>query len=137
MTQYARTGVLAPGAARRVLGCAAAVWVLSGAATASAAIDPAGPGVRPGKNVTVFHNIDFIAASGHRVGEDVQVDIVRDGHRIATARGAAADTAEGGALEVNHGPAGVPLPATAGRARRPTCGPAIASASPARAAWTR
>jgi hypothetical protein len=110
MTQYARTGVLAPGAARRMLGCAATVWVLSGAATASAAIDPAGPGVRPGKNVTVFHNIDFIAASGHRVGEDVQVDIVRGGHRIATARGAAADTPEGGALEVNHGPAGVPLP---------------------------
>ena len=110
MTQYARTRVLAPGAARRGLGCAAAVWVLSGAATASAAIDPAGPGVRPGKNVTVFHNIDFVSAGGHTGGEHVQVDLIRGGHRVATTAGAAVDAGEGGALEVNHGPEGAPLP---------------------------
>jgi hypothetical protein len=83
--------------------------MLGGAGAASASL-PSPDSVRPGKNITVFHNIDFVAAFGHSVGEDVQVDVIRSGHRIATARGAAAATDEGGALEVNHGPEGAPLP---------------------------
>ena len=89
---------------------------LLGATFASVlAVSPAlaaeGPqGVRPGHNVTVFHNIDMVAAFGSAAGEQIQVDVFRDGHRIATARGAAVDTPEGGALEVNHGPEGPVLP---------------------------
>jgi hypothetical protein len=68
-------------------------------------------GVRPGNNITVFHNIDMVATFGHAVGAQVQVDVFRAEHRIATARGRAVDAGpEGGALEVNHGPEGVPQP---------------------------
>ena len=76
--------------------------------TASAALGP--QGVRAGKNVTVFHNIDFVAAFGHQLGQPVQVDLLRDGRRIASSRGPAASTPEGGALEVNHGVAGAAGP---------------------------
>ena len=69
---------------------------------------PAGPGVRDGKNITVFGNLDFIAAFGYRVGEQLTVDVYRGDTRIATAFGPAVNTPEGGGLEVNHGPAGTP-----------------------------
>jgi hypothetical protein len=82
----------------------------AGGGIASAAVGP--QGIRPGHNITVFHNIDFVAAFGHGAGEDVQVDLVRGAHRVATARGFAVPLGapEGGALEVNHGPAGLPRP---------------------------
>lgn len=68
-------------------------------------------GVRPGNNITVFHNIDMIGSFGHAVGENVQVDVFRGGHRIASVRGSAVDAGpDGGALEVNHGPDGAPRP---------------------------
>lgn len=73
---------------------------------------PAAGSVRDGHNITVFHNIDMVGAFGHGTGEHVRVDVLRGGHRIATAAGTAVELGppEGGALEVNHGPAGVPLP---------------------------
>jgi hypothetical protein len=95
-------------AARRALVGA----VFASVVAASPAIAAEGPqGVRTGHNITVFHNIDMIAAFGSSVGEQTQVDVFRGAHRIATARGAAVETPEGGALEVNHGPEG---PAVAG-----------------------
>ncbi len=72
---------------------------------------PTGPGsVRPGKNVTVFHDADFVAVFGYKLGERLSVDVFRGGHRIATASGPAVGTAEGPGLEVNHGPAGAAGP---------------------------
>jgi len=80
------------------------------AVPASATIGPAG--VQAGHNITVFHNIDFIAASGFAVGDSMTVTVERNGVLIGTATGTAADpeaTGVGG-LEVNHGPEGAPLP---------------------------
>lgn len=67
---------------------------------------PTGPGVRDGKNISVFHNLDFVAAFGYESGERLTVDVYRGGHKIATAFGPAAQTPEGPGLEVNHGPVG-------------------------------
>jgi hypothetical protein len=75
---------------------------------ASAAVGP--QGMRAGHNITVFHNIDMVGVFGHPVGSQTLVEVFRGGHRIATARGPAVSTPDGGALEVNHGPAGAPLP---------------------------
>lgn len=82
--------------------------LLAAAAPAPAALT--GPGVQAGHNITVFHNIDFIAVFGYPVGDPITIDIVRDGHRVASATGPAVDTPEGGGLEVNHGPEGTPAP---------------------------
>ena len=63
--------------------------------------------VRAGHNITAFHNGDFIAAFGYGVGETVSVDVWRGTHRIGNAFGPTVDAVpDGGALEVNHGPAG-------------------------------
>lgn len=43
--------------------------------------------VRPGKNITVFHNSDFVAAFGYPVGQEPTVDVYRGTHGIATAFG--------------------------------------------------
>jgi hypothetical protein len=101
---------MTPSRSRRLLAGAALAACAAFAATSSAqaAVGPAG--IRDGRNITVFHNIDFVAAFGHAPGEAVQVDVVRGGHRVATARGSAVPTPEGGALEVNHGTEGAPLP---------------------------
>ena len=77
-----------------------------GLAPATATVGPAG--IAPGINITVFHNIDFVATFGWTVGEAVTVDVIRNGVTIGSAAGPAIDTPDGGALEVNHGPAGVP-----------------------------
>lgn len=89
---------------------AAVAVVLAGLAAgpASAAVGP--QGIRAGHNITVFENIDMVASFGHLDGAPTQVDVFRGDHRIATARGRAVDAGEGGALEVNHGPAGAPQP---------------------------
>jgi hypothetical protein len=66
-------------------------------------------GVAEGHNITVFHNIDFVAVSGWTVGEQVTVEVHRGAALIGTAAGPASDpeaTGSGG-LEVNHGPEGV------------------------------
>ncbi|QIN81381.1 hypothetical protein GBA63_01130 [Rubrobacter tropicus] len=64
---------------------------------------PTGPGVRDGRNITVFGNLDFVAAFGYQTREKLTVDVYRGDTRIATAFGLAVDTPEGGGLEVNHG----------------------------------
>jgi hypothetical protein len=66
--------------------------------------------VRPGKNITVFANIGFVAPFGYTVDSQLQVELVRDGHVVAKAAGPAVLTPDGGAIEVNHGPLGAPLP---------------------------
>lgn len=71
---------------------------------------PASAEVRAGKNVTVFHNSDFIGATGYPVGEDMTIELWREGINIGSATGPAADTPEGPGLEVNHGPEGAPQP---------------------------
>jgi hypothetical protein len=95
------------GLARRALLGAAVVSAL-GATPALAGVGP--QGVRAGHNVTVFHNIDMVAAFGNQVGGQTQIDVFRGTHHIASARGEAVDTPEGGALETNHGPEGAAQP---------------------------
>ena len=77
-------------------------------APASATVGPAG--IDPGINISVFHNIDLVATFGWPAGQSVTVDVLRNDVVIGTATGAAFDTPDGGALEVNHGPEGTPLP---------------------------
>ena len=62
--------------------------------------------IAAGHNVTVFHNIDFVAAFGHAVGDDMTVEVHRNGVLIGTAAGPAAGEAPEAGLEVNHGPEG-------------------------------
>jgi methionine-rich copper-binding protein CopC len=83
---------------------------LVGAAPASASLT--GPGVGPNKNITVFHNLDFVGVFGYgTVGSIVRVEVIRDGAVIGVAQGPAWSTPEGVGLEVNHGlEAGTPLP---------------------------
>lgn len=75
--------------------------VLAVATTAWASLT--GPGVREGKNISVFHDSDFVAAFGYVPGEDLTVDVFRNGVKIGTAGGPAQSTPEGPGLEVNHG----------------------------------
>ena len=97
-----RTALLASAAS-----AALAATALTGA-PASATLS--GPGVTAGHNITVFHNIDFVAVFGWGLGDTLTVTVERDGVLIGTATGAAVDTPEGPGLEVNHGPEGAPLP---------------------------
>jgi hypothetical protein len=99
--------IFTTGLARRALLGA----TVASALAATPALAAEGPqGVRAGHNVTVFHNIDMVAAFGSPVGAQTQIDVFRGAHHVATARGAAVDTPEGGALETNHGPAGAAQP---------------------------
>jgi hypothetical protein len=63
-----------------------------------------------GKVVNVFGNADFVATFGWTVGDIVTVEVFRGSEKIGHASGPAVDTPDGGALEVNHGPAGAPEP---------------------------
>jgi hypothetical protein len=72
-------------------------------ADANAALTAPGS-VRANHNVSVFHEIDFVATFGHQVGTPLRVDVFRGPHLIARAAGPAVSTPEGGGLEVNHGP---------------------------------
>ena len=47
---------------------------VAGAASASLA----GPGVREGENLPVFHDPDFVAAFDHAQGEGLTVDVLRN-----------------------------------------------------------
>jgi chitobiase/beta-hexosaminidase-like protein len=68
--------------------------------------------VAPGNNITVFENIDMVAVSGWAEGEDVTVNVIRNGVTISTATGPAADPEGTGVfgLEVNHGPEAAAAP---------------------------
>jgi hypothetical protein len=78
-------------------------------ADANAALTAPGS-VRAEHNVTVFHEVDFVATFGHQVGAPLRVEVFRGPHLIARAAGPAASTPEGGGLEVNHGPEGTAGP---------------------------
>jgi hypothetical protein len=65
--------------------------------------------ITPGHNVTVFHNIDFVATFGHTAGltpDELTVEVRRNGVLIGTSTGPAAGDAPEAGLEVNHGPEG-------------------------------
>jgi len=67
--------------------------------------------VAGGHNITVFHNIDFVAVVGYEDTDELTVQVVRNGSIIGTATGdAVGDAVEGFGLEVNHGPEGIPVP---------------------------
>ena len=89
---------------------AALGWATAAAAAGSVALSaqahaalPAPGSVRAGHNVSVFHEIDFVATFGHQVGTPLRIEVLRGPHVIARAAGNAVSTPEGGGLEVNHG----------------------------------
>src|SRR5919199_3897961 len=89
---------------------AALGWATAAAAAGSVALSaqahaalPAPGSVRAGHNVSVFHEIDFVATFGHQVGTPLRIEVFRGPHFIARSAGNAVSTPEGGGLEVNHG----------------------------------
>jgi hypothetical protein len=87
----------------------AAVVAAGGLAAAALAAVPANATVvsmAAGHNITVFHNIDFVAVTGWADATALTVTVERNGTVIGTAAGAASDPEASGAsgLEVNHGP---------------------------------
>jgi hypothetical protein len=98
------------GRAKKALAVSAAALLLGLGAAVPASAMPTGVGVGAGKNISVFHNLDFVAAFGHGVGDSLTVDVYRNGVNIGHAFGPAVSAPEGlpkdGALEVNHGPEG-------------------------------
>jgi len=99
---------------KKVLAVASAALIASAALAIPSWAMPAGDGVRPGHNIGVFHNLDFVAAFGYPVGEPLTVEVYRNDVKIGSATGPAVAVDEGlplaGALEVNHGPEGAPQP---------------------------
>jgi hypothetical protein len=80
-------------------------------AVAQAPVDPAPVEVRPGRSVTVIHNIDLVALAGYGpVGREVRVEIVRDGAVVGSTFGPTVNTPDGVGLEINHGPLGEAQP---------------------------
>ncbi len=67
---------------------------------------PAEAAVTVGSNISVFPNRDMVVAVGYEDGEQLLVEVVRNGVVIGTTQGPAVETPEGIGLEVNHGPLG-------------------------------
>jgi len=94
---------------RRRWGVAACGTAVALVAPALVGVGPAsatltGPGVGPNKNITVFHNLDFVGVFGYgSIGQTVRVEVIRNGALIGVASGPAVSTPEGLGLEVNHG----------------------------------
>src|SRR5680860_110969 len=93
----------------------AALSTMAITVTAAGVVPPAtatlGPGgVEADRNITVFHNIDFIGAFGWPAGVPITVEVLRNGVTIGSATGPSVFGLEGLALEVNHGPEGAPAP---------------------------
>ena len=100
---------------RKTLAIAASAALAASAVGAVTAVPASGtqtgPGVRPGSNITVFHNIDFVAVFGYGpVGSPVTVRVLRRGVVIGSASGPAIDAEGLPGLEVNHGPEGAARP---------------------------
>jgi hypothetical protein len=100
---------------RKTLAVAASAALAAGAVGAVTAVPASGTqtgnGVRPGSNITVFHNIDFVAVFGYGpLGRPVTVRVLRNGVVIGSATGPAFDAEGLPGLEVNHGPEGAPRP---------------------------
>jgi hypothetical protein len=91
------------------LGVAASVAALAPTAVSTMPAEGTVVDVAPGHNVTVFHNIDFVAVFGHAANDQVTVQVMRNGVEIGTATGSAAGDAPEIGLEVNHGPEGTPV----------------------------
>src|SRR3954447_7943670 len=92
----------------RLIPILAVVFSLAAAAPAPATIS--GPRGRAGHNLMVFATLDFVAPTGSSSGSPMPVDVVRDGHRIASVTANTVSTPDGGGLEVNHGPVGAAQP---------------------------
>ncbi len=75
-----------------------------------AAATLAGAPLPPDVNVTVFHNADFVATTGWGGGENLQLEVFRNGVLIGTAGGNVVDVEGSPGLEVNHGPETSPGP---------------------------
>jgi hypothetical protein len=71
---------------------------------------PANAAVTIGSNISVFPDRDMVVAVGYQEGEQLLIEVLRNGVVIGTAQGPAVETPEGVGLEVNHGPLGTPLP---------------------------
>jgi hypothetical protein len=93
----------------RLIKTAVAVGLASLASTAVNTVPAEGTvrSMAPGHNITVFHNIDFVATFGH-AAETLTVEVRRNGVLIGSSSGPTVDTPEGAGLEVNHGPEVVP-----------------------------
>jgi hypothetical protein len=91
----------------RLIKTAVAVGLASLASTAVNTVPAEGTvrSMAPGHNITVFHNIDFVATFGH-AAETLTVQVRRNGVLIGSSSGPTVDTPEGPGLEVNHGPEG-------------------------------
>ena len=95
---------------KRLLAISATALLVSLPLTMPAQASPvAGSEIQPGHNITVFHNLDFIAVFGYAEGEQLTVEVFRGDHQIGSAFGQTVETPEGFGLEVNHGPAGAPV----------------------------
>jgi hypothetical protein len=79
------------------------------AAPASATVSTTNP-VEAGENITVFHNIDFVAGFGiGAIGDVVDYEIIRNGVVIGETSGPLVDAEGQPGLEANHGPEGAPV----------------------------
>ncbi len=84
---------------------AASVAALAPTALSTAPAEGTVVDIAPGHNITVFHNIDFVATFGH-AAETLTVEVRRNGVVIGSTSGPTVATPEGPGLEVNHGPEG-------------------------------
>lgn len=114
MTTNGEGDVRTRGGMKKLLAVSATA-LIAGAALAVPALALPGPaGINgAGKNISVFHNIDFVAAIGYQPGTEMTVEVFKkDGTTLkGTATGTAVDAeGEGAGLEVNHGPEGAPVP---------------------------
>jgi hypothetical protein len=119
--RYTRRTRLTP---RRSVAFAAAGGL---AATALAALPASATivNVADGHNITVFHNIDFVTATGWAANEEITVNVHRRGVLIGTATGEASDPEATGSfgLEVNHGPEAAPVAGDCWEGRTPDIRP--------------
>ena len=83
-----------------------AAALMTSVVAAPSVASPGPAGIAAGHNITVFHNIDFVAVFGYVIGVPITVDVFRGPVpvKIGTATGPAVGGPDGGALEVNHGP---------------------------------
>jgi len=64
--------------------------------------------LRPGRTITVIHNLDQVAVSGYPFGKDVTVRVVRDGVTVGSVTAPHTFNLEGVGLAINHGVEGAP-----------------------------
>jgi hypothetical protein len=85
----------------------AAAALAAGTVGAVSAVPASGTivNIRPGKAITVFHNLDFVAIAGYGpIGREVTVRVLRNNVTIGSVTAPTTLTPEGAGLEINHGP---------------------------------